>query len=76
MKNKVYAVLKGRKPGVYHTYEECKEQIEGFSNQCFRSFENEKDAKLWLEKGEEGLNHLSAKLLRKLSQIETNNKEG
>lgn len=71
-KNKVYAVLRGHQPGVYHSYDECKAQIDGFSNHCFKSFETEEEAYLWLEKGEEGINRISAKILRRLaSEIET-----
>ena len=66
-KDKVYAVLRGKKTGVFHTYEECKAQIDGFSNHCFKSFETEEEAYLWLEKGEEGINQLSAKVLRRLA---------
>lgn len=65
--SKVYAVLRGHKTGVFHTYEECKAQIDGFSNHCFKSFDAEEDAYLWLEKGEEGINQLSAKILRRLA---------
>lgn len=64
--SKVYAVLRGRKTGIFYTYEECKQQIDKFPNSCFKSFQTEKEAKLWLEKGEEGSNHLSAKILRRL----------
>lgn len=66
-KNKVYAVLRGRKTGMFYTYEECKQQIDGFPNHCFKSFETEEEANLWLEKGEEGINQLSAKILRRLA---------
>ena len=72
MKNKVYAVMNGRTPGVYYTYEECKEQIEGFSNQCFKAFKTEEEARAWLATGEEAVNNLSANLLRKfVTEIET-----
>lgn len=66
-RNKVYAVLRGHTPGVYDTYEECRAQIDGYSNHCFKSFETEEEAYLWLEKGEEGINQLSAKILRRLA---------
>lgn len=33
-----YAVLKGRVPGIYTTWDKCKEQTEGFSGPVFRKF--------------------------------------
>jgi viroplasmin and RNaseH domain-containing protein len=41
---KFYAVKNGRVPGVYTTWDECKKQTNGFSNACFKSFDNLKDA--------------------------------
>jgi len=37
-KNKVYAVAKGRKPGIYHDWKSCQEQIKGYPNAKFKSF--------------------------------------
>ena len=28
---KFYAVKEGKKPGIYHTWDECKEQVNGYS---------------------------------------------
>lgn len=75
-KKKIYAVMQGRKTGIFKTYDECKEQVTGYQNAIFKSFENEEDAKIWLAKGEESINTISAKVLRKLAaEIETKNKE-
>lgn len=75
-KNKVYAVVRGRATGVFKTYEECKEQVAGYPNAVYKSFETIEEAKLWLLKGEEGINKISAKVLRKLAQeTELNTKE-
>lgn len=75
-KKKVYAVIKGRATGLFKTYEECREQVAGYPNAIYKGFENEEDAKLWLFKGEEGINTISAKVLRKLAiEIETKEKE-
>lgn len=38
MAKKVYAVLKGRCPGIYHTWPQCQEQIHGFSGAQYKSF--------------------------------------
>ena len=37
-KNKIYAVAKGKNPGVYDNWEECKEQVNGFPGAIYRSF--------------------------------------
>lgn len=38
MSKKYYVVWKGRRPGVYDTWADCKDQIEGFSNPAYKSF--------------------------------------
>ena len=37
-KNKYYVVWKGRKPGVYDSWDECKEQISHFTGAQYKSF--------------------------------------
>lgn len=44
MAKKYYAVAKGRKPGIYHTWSDCQHQVSGFSNARFKSFKNKADA--------------------------------
>lgn len=39
-----YAVAAGRKPGIYSTWEECKQQIDGFSGAKYKKFANQRDA--------------------------------
>ncbi|XP_048387391.1 ribonuclease H1 isoform X1 [Stegostoma tigrinum] len=39
-----YAVKAGRKPGVYATWDECKEQVDKFPNASFKKFGTEDDA--------------------------------
>ena len=41
---KYYAVARGRKPGVYLTWKECKEQVDGFSGAKFKSFSSCEEA--------------------------------
>lgn len=41
---KFYAVKKGRKPGIYVTWEECKRQVNHFSGAEYKSFPNEDEA--------------------------------
>lgn len=42
---KFYAVRKGRTPGIYTSWDECKKQTTGFSGAEFKSFLTEQDAK-------------------------------
>ena len=43
-KKKIYAVRKGRKTGLFNTWDECKEQINGFSGAEYKSFLTEDEA--------------------------------
>ena len=47
-KKKVYAVRKGRKTGLFYTWDECKAAIEGYSGAVFRGFLTEEEAKVYL----------------------------
>ena len=44
-KKNYYAVKKGRKIGIYKTWEECKKQIDGFSGAEFKGFSTLNEAK-------------------------------
>lgn len=44
MAGKYYAVKAGRKTGIYETWEECKEQIDGYKGQAYKSFKSLDDA--------------------------------
>lgn len=48
-KNKVYAVRKGRKTGIYDSWDECKVQVEGYSEAEFKSFSSRQEAKEYIE---------------------------
>lgn len=56
-KKKYYAVKKGTNPGIYLTWDECKEQVSGFSGAEYRGFATEEEAKAYL-----GLEEESSKL--------------
>lgn len=43
-KQKFYVVWKGHKPGVYSTWEECKNQVSGAEGALYKSFPSLKDA--------------------------------
>lgn len=43
-KNKWYVVWKGNSPGVYSSWNECKDQIDGFEHALYKSFDLQEDA--------------------------------
>lgn len=48
--SKFYAVKEGRKPGIYYTWDECKEQVNGYSGAVYKSFTTEEEAKVFIGK--------------------------
>lgn len=56
MQKKFYAVRKGRKTGIFETWEECKNQVYGFPNSEFKSFKTKEEAIAFLE-GSNSPNH-------------------
>lgn len=46
---KFYAVQKGKKPGIYNTWDECKEQVNGYSGAVYKSFNNKSDAEKFVK---------------------------
>ena len=48
MKKNFYAVKCGRKTGIFSTWDECREQIDGFSGAQFKGFVSREDALLYL----------------------------
>jgi len=46
---KFYSVRKGRKQGIFKTWDECKAQIDGFKGAEFKGFKNLDDAKKYLK---------------------------
>ncbi|XP_043605767.1 ribonuclease H1 [Bombus pyrosoma] len=47
-----YAVAKGRKPGIYHTWPECHQQVLHFSGPVFKKFKTEAEARGFIEEHE------------------------
>lgn len=47
---KIYAVKKGIKTGIFNTWDECKNQVNGFSGAEYKSFTNMSDALSYLGK--------------------------
>jgi ribonuclease HI len=50
-----YAVKSGRKPGIYLTWEECKTQVDRFSNAVYKKFYSKEQAEKFIEKKKEDL---------------------
>ncbi|MDO4458487.1 MAG: ribonuclease H family protein [Clostridia bacterium] len=48
MPKKYYAVKSGRKTGIFLTWSECKEQIDGFPSAVYKSFLKKEEAENWL----------------------------
>mmetsp|Transcript_21011 Transcript_21011/g.34733 ORF Transcript_21011/g.34733 Transcript_21011/m.34733 type:complete len:324 (+) Transcript_21011:81-1052(+) len=49
-KIKLYAVAVGRKPGIYETWDDCKEQTEKFKAAKFKSFDTKTEAQEFVDK--------------------------
>lgn len=47
-KKKVYGVKNGKKPGIYHTWQECEKQIKGYSGAEYKGFATEAEAKIYV----------------------------
>lgn len=55
-KQKYYVVWKGKKKGIYESWQECQEQINGFEGAQYKSFENKAEAQFaFKEKAEKHL---------------------
>ena len=45
---KIYCIKKGRKTGIFNSWNECKQYIEGYKDADFKSFKNMEDAKKYM----------------------------
>lgn len=50
-KTKFYVVWKGRKPGIYNQWEDCKAQVFGVEKALYKSFDSEAEARFAFQKG-------------------------
>ncbi|MDD7306214.1 MAG: ribonuclease H family protein [Peptoniphilaceae bacterium] len=50
---KYYAVRKGKNPGIYTSWDLCKDQVHGYKGAIYKSFTSKKDAENFLESKEE-----------------------
>lgn len=51
-KNKYYAVKVGKTPGIYHTWNECREQVSGYSGAIYKSFSTLVEAEAFIGIGQ------------------------
>lgn len=76
---KIYAVKKGRVPGIYRNWDETKKQVNGFSGAEYKSFENITDGidyLGWQEKSrEETINRKDDTLENAIEKIKRNSKK-
>lgn len=71
---KYYAILKGRKPGIYQTWTEAKQQVDGFKGAIYKSFNNELDAKKYLSSLKDTQNEITSNNeIEKIIQNDLNN---
>lgn len=52
MAEKFYAVKVGRKPGIYYTWDACKETVHGFPGAIYKSFKTRAEAEEFLNRNE------------------------
>ncbi len=57
---KIYVVKNGKKPGIYNTWDECKEQVDGFKGAVYKSFNNRTDAEDFLNDKEVVVSNIRA----------------
>jgi len=58
MMAKFYAVKKGKKTGIFSTWDECKEQVTGFKGAVYKSFKILSEAEAFLERNEEKIENI------------------
>lgn len=52
---KYYAVKKGRKTGIFTSWDECKAQVDGFSGAVYKSFKTKEQAEGYLDDVQDGI---------------------
>lgn len=62
-KQKFYVVWKGKNPGVYNTWDDCKKQIEGYPEAVYKSFKDKTLAEKAFQEGSENYIGLDERIL-------------
>ena len=57
---KFYAVRKGKKTGIFSTWDECKEQVTGFKGAIYKSFKTIEEAEEFVKGNEEKIENVEA----------------
>ena len=57
---KFYAVRKGKKTGIFSTWDECKEQVTGFKGAIYKSFKTLEEAEEFVKGNEEKIENVEA----------------
>ena len=65
MKKKYYVVWKGRNPGIYHSWDACKKEVEGFKGAQYKAFDT-------LVLGQEAIKKPFTKVISTSKKIGTN----
>lgn len=68
---KYYAVLKGRKIGIFTSWKDCEEQIKGFSGALYKSFKTKQEAEAALSLSEQAFRSSLRQKAKTTSQPET-----
>ena len=55
---KFYAVKKGKKTGIFSTWDECKEQVTGYKGAVYKSFKTLSEAEAFLGRNEEKIENI------------------
>jgi len=71
-KQKYYVVWRGFRPGIYNTWEACKEQVHGYEGAQYKSFSSLEEAKRVFEKSYEEVSELKGK--KNLQELTTDRK--
>ena len=48
-KKKYYAVKRGKTPGIYHSWDDCRAQVEGYSGALYKGFAAMEEAEAYLQ---------------------------
>lgn len=69
MAKKYYAVAKGKVPGIYLTWDDCKKQVDHFSGAVYKSFLTMEEAEQFIQKAN-GIEPVKSKVQRKTMDLE------
>lgn len=69
---KIYAVRKGKHPGIYNTWNECKAQIDGFSGAEYKSFKIKEEALKYIKYKDLSSQNISQNTIEKIDEKNSN----